>query len=125
MLSDHPAQAILPTQDVDRLRRFYEDVLGFQPIAERPGAIMYAGAGGSRFAISRSGSRAGGHTQLSFDVPDLAAEVADLRARGVTFEEYEMPKTDNGIAQMPAGRAAWFKDPDDNLIGLIEFTEPV
>jgi predicted enzyme related to lactoylglutathione lyase len=76
--------------------------------------------------ISRSGGKAtGAFTQMSFEVRDIEAEVADLRGRGVNFESYEMPKTTNGIALMPAGRAAWFKDPDGNLIGLIEFAEPV
>ena len=55
---------------------------------------------------------------------DLEAIVADLRERGVLFEEYESPQTVNGIARGPAGRSAWFKDPDGNLIGLIEFGSP-
>ena len=62
---------------------------------------------------------------MSFTVPDLAAGVSDLRGRGVVLEDYEMPKTENGIAVVSAGRAAWFKDPDGNLIGMIEFAEPV
>ena len=126
MLRDCRVHATLPTQDVDGLRRFYEDVLGFEPLAVRPGAVMYRAADGTRFAVSRSGARASGaHTQMAFDVPDLDAELRELRARGITFESYEAPKTVDGIAPMPAGRAAWFKDPDGNLIGLIEFAEPV
>lgn len=122
MLSERPCQAILPTQDVDSLRRFYEETLGFQPILEYPGAVMYGAADGTRFVISRSGARSqGAFTQMSFATTHLETDVADLRSRGVTLEEYEMPKTENGIAAMPAGRAAWFKDPDGNLIGLIEF----
>ncbi len=50
--------------------------------------------------------------------------MAELRARGVVFEEYEMPKTEGGVARMPAGRAAWFKDPHGNVIGLIQFDDP-
>lgn len=126
MLADCPAQAVLPTSDVDALRPFYEKVLGLTPLAVRPGAVIYQAAGGTRLVISRSGGKAtGAFTQMSFEVRDIEAEVADLRGRGVNFESYEMPKTTNGIALMPAGRAAWFKDPDGNLIGLIEFAEPV
>jgi catechol 2,3-dioxygenase-like lactoylglutathione lyase family enzyme len=126
MLRDRRVQPTLPTQDVDALRPFYEDILGFEPIAIRPGAVIYRAGGGTRFVVSRSGGRStGAHTQMSFEVPDLEAEVRELRARGITFESYEMPKTVDGIAPMPAGRAAWFKDPDGNLIGLIEFAEPV
>ncbi|HJW22789.1 MAG TPA: VOC family protein [Candidatus Limnocylindrales bacterium] len=126
MLRDRRVHPTLPTHDVDALRSFYEEVLGFEPLAVRPGAVMYGAAGGTRFVISRSGaSSAGTHTQMAFDVPDLEAEVRDLRSRGVVFEAYEMPRTVDGIAAMPAGRAAWFKDPHGNLIGLIEFAEPV
>jgi predicted enzyme related to lactoylglutathione lyase len=48
--------------------------------------------------------------------------VADLKRRGVVFEEYESPKTVDGIATTPIGRAAWFKDPDGNLIAMLEFS---
>ena len=126
MLRDRRVHPTLPTQDVEALRGFYEDVLGFEPLAVRPGAVLYRAADGTRFAISRAGARSSGtHTQMAFDSPDLDADVRELRARGVTFESYEMPKTVDGIAPMPSGRAAWFKDPDGNLIGLIEFAEPV
>jgi predicted enzyme related to lactoylglutathione lyase len=55
-------------------------------------------------------------------VTGIEAEVADLKRRGVVFEEYESPKTVDGIATTPIGRAAWFKDPDGNLIAMLEFS---
>jgi hypothetical protein len=61
---------------------------------------------------------------MAFTVDDIDAEVADLRARGVVFEEYEAPKTVGGIATIGAGRAARFKDPDGNLLAVIAFHEP-
>jgi len=125
MLQERRAQAILPSPDPDALRPFYEETLGFTPAALRPITVFYRAGENSAFAISRSGIKPAGHTQMSFVVPDLAAEVAELQGRGVVFEEYETPKTVNGIAQMPAGRAAWFKDPHGNLIGLIQLDDPV
>jgi catechol 2,3-dioxygenase-like lactoylglutathione lyase family enzyme len=126
MLADRRVHTTLPTQDVDGLRRFYEEVLGFAPLAIRPGVAAYAAGDGSLFVISRSGGKAtGAHTQMAFTVPDVAAEVRDLQARGVVFESYELPKTENSVAQMPAGRGAWFKDPDGNLLGLFEFADPI
>lgn len=126
MLRDRRVHPTLPTHDVEALRRFYEGVLGFEPLAVRPGAVLYGAADGTRFAISRAGATSSGaHTQMAFDVPDLPAEVRELRERGVTFESYDSPRTVDGVAPMPSGRAAWFKDPDGNLIGLIEFTEPI
>jgi len=124
MLSDHPAYATIPTSDIASLRRFYEDVLGFVPRDENPSGVFYDAGRGTYFIVTRSGGKASGaHTQLGFRVTNLVDEVAELRRRGVTFEEYETPKTVDGIAQMPAGRAAWFRDPEGNLIGMIEMTE--
>lgn len=64
------------------------------------------------------------HTQMGFTVDDIDAEVADPKARGVVFESYEAPKTVDGIATIGAGRAGWFKDPDGNLLAVIQFTDP-
>jgi catechol 2,3-dioxygenase-like lactoylglutathione lyase family enzyme len=122
MLSDHPAYATLPTADVQTLRRFYEDVLGFVPREENPAGVFYDAGGGTYFIVTRSGGKASGtHTQIGFRVSDIEAEVRDLQRRGVTFEEYENPKTVDGIATIPIGRTAWFRDPDGNLIGMIQF----
>jgi catechol 2,3-dioxygenase-like lactoylglutathione lyase family enzyme len=126
MLRDRRVHTTLPTQDVDGLRRFYEDTLGFEPSAIRPGVAVYRAGENTLFVISRSGARSSGaHTQMAFTVPDVDAEVRELQARGVVFEEYEMPKTVDSVAQMPAGRGAWFKDPDGNLLGLFQYDEPV
>ena len=126
MLPDRRLHATLPTPDPQRLRRFYEETLGFRPYAERPGAVLYQAGEGTLFAISKAGSSAtGAHTQMAFSVPDVATEVKELRARGVVFEEYETPRTEQGIGRIGAGRAAWFKDPDGNLIGVLEFDDPV
>ena len=126
MLTDRRVHTTLPTGDVERLRRFYEDVLGLTPFAERPAAVFYRVGDGSLFVLSRSGARStGAHTQMAFSVPDVEAEVRELRARGVAFESYEQPKTVDGVARIPAGRAAWFKDPDDNLIGILQLDDPV
>ena len=122
MLSDHPAYATLPTHDLDGLRPFYEDVLGFVPREANPAGVYYDASNGTFFTVTRSsGKRSGDHTQMAFRVTGLDAEVADLKRRGVEFEEYESPKTVDGIATIPIGRVAFFKDPDGNLIGMIEF----
>jgi catechol 2,3-dioxygenase-like lactoylglutathione lyase family enzyme len=126
MLADRRAHTTLPTLDVEHLRRWYEDVLGFTAFAEPPGAVLYRTAAGSVFALSRAGSTsAGTTTQMAFTVDDLETEVADLRARGVVFETYATPETIDGIATIGPGRAAWFKDPDGNLLAVIQFHDPV
>jgi len=126
MLADRRVHAILPTTDIDALRPFYEETLGLTPLAVRRGVVLYRAGADTLFGISRSGGKASGaHTQVAFTVPDIEAEVAELQARGVVFEAYEMPLTVDGVATMPDGRAAWFRDPSGNLLGLIEFSEPV
>ena len=125
MLSNCRVHATLPTADVDRLRTWYEDVLGLTPLAVRPGAVLYETTPGSVFAISRgSVPSSGTHTQMAFTVSDVAAEVAELEARGVVFESYEAPRTEGGIATIGPGRAAWFKDPDGNLLALLQWDDP-
>jgi predicted enzyme related to lactoylglutathione lyase len=126
MLAERRAHTTLPTLDVDALRPFYEDVLGFTPRAILPGAVLYEAGDGSIFAISRAGQPSSGtNTQMAFTVPDVDAEVTELRARGVVFEAYDTPRTEAGIARIGVGRAAWFKDPHGNLLGVLQFDEPV
>ena len=123
MLADRRCHTTLPVPDVDRARPFYEDVLGFTPLEVRPSAVFYRAGEGTLFALSKaSGQPSGAATQMAFSVPDVDAEVAELQARGVVFEEYDFPglKTVNGVARLGAGRAAWFFDPDRNLLGIIQ-----
>jgi catechol 2,3-dioxygenase-like lactoylglutathione lyase family enzyme len=127
MLHERRAHATLPVGDLAVARSFWEGRLGFVPMEVYPTAVLYAGAGGSVFAISRASARAtGGHTQLAFTVPDIDAEVAELAELGITFEAYDLPglRTVGGIAETGGNRVAWFKDPDGNVIGVVEFGRP-
>ena len=124
MLSTHRCHATLPVADLDGARAFYEGVLGFTPSQANPAATMYEAGSGTKFAVTRSSGKASGtHTQMGFTVTDVAAEVADLKSRGVVFEEYDYPelKTVDGVATTGAGKAAWFLDPAGNMIGLVQF----
>lgn len=124
MLSDHQVYAAIPTADLDASRGFYEEVLGFVPREANPAGIYYDAGGGTYFVLTRSSGKASGsHTQMAFRVSDIESEVRDLQRRGVTFEEYETPKTVDGIATIPIGRTAWFRDPEGNLIGMIQFND--
>jgi predicted enzyme related to lactoylglutathione lyase len=124
MLSDHQVYAAIPTADLDSARGFYEEVLGFVPREANPAGIYYDAGGGTYFVLTRSSGKASGsHTQMAFRVSDIESDVRDLQRRGVTFEEYETPKTVDGIATIPIGRTAWFRDPEGNLIGMIQFND--
>jgi catechol 2,3-dioxygenase-like lactoylglutathione lyase family enzyme len=124
MLKKHMAHATLPVADLTKAKAFYIGVLGFEEAdAENDGAVLIRAGNGTRFAlyVTPNAERAG-HTQLGFDVDDIEVEVADLKSRGVVFEEYDLPgfKTVGSIADTPPTRAAWFLDPDHNTVGLVE-----
>src|SRR3982750_4011964 len=102
-LSDSLVATRLPAQDLDRARAFYADVLGLEPVDERPGGLLYRPARGGEFALFLPKGRASGeHTQMGFEVEDIEATVAALRARGVDFETVDVPglRTEAGIADI-------------------------
>jgi predicted enzyme related to lactoylglutathione lyase len=113
----------LPAADLERAKKFYAEKLGLSPATESPGGIFYEVAGGTRFILYPTPNPArAGHTQIGFASNDIEAEVKELQARGVVFEEYDFPglKTDNGIATTGTTRAAWFKDSEGNMIGIVQ-----
>ena len=84
----------LPAQDLERARGFYRDKLGLEPVEERTGGLRYV-CGPTEFHLfSSAGASSGASTQMAFEVEDLEPTLVDLRARGVTFERFEMPRFD-------------------------------
>ena len=118
MLSEFLAVTTLVVTDVDVAKPFYEKQLGLALIEETAASIRFGAGKGSQLTIRRGQPSAGGQTVMHFEVDDIEAVVRDLTSRGVTFEEYETPKTVNFIAQFGPARGAWFKDPAGNVIGL-------
>ena len=124
-LADAPLVANLPAHDIERAMRWYEEKLGLTPIMDLgPGGHLYR-TGGSLWLIYQTPSAGTGkHTLASFVVPDIEAAMRDLRAKGVTFEEYalgdEGPNTENGIARdvTTGAAAAWFTDSEGNVVML-------
>ena len=127
MFSDGQTAATLAVTDIDRARKFYADTLGFSVMQESPGGILFQGGQGTAFFVYPS-QFAGSNkaTAMSVNVGDFDATVADLRKRGVTFIDYDQPefKTENGIAQTPEGPAAWFTDPDGNILNVTSMGAP-
>jgi catechol 2,3-dioxygenase-like lactoylglutathione lyase family enzyme len=132
MLQESDVATRLPARDLERAKAFYRDKLGLEPSEERPGGARYR-CGKNHFALFQSaGAPSGAHTQMGWEVADIEATVAELRRRGVVFEEYDLPglKTVDGIADIAGNypskgtgeRAAWFYDSEGNLIGLGQAT---
>jgi predicted enzyme related to lactoylglutathione lyase len=121
MLSDSKVEANIPASDLERAREFYADKLGLTPTEEfGEEALTYRTGGGTAFNVYRT-EYAGqaGHTIAQWHVADIESEVRDLKAKGVSFEVYELPGVEwNGeIAAIPGmGRAAWFKDSEGNIM---------
>ncbi|HEX2240592.1 MAG TPA: VOC family protein [Actinomycetota bacterium] len=114
---------MIPAQDLERARAWYEEKLGLKPAEEAPEGLRYEAAGTTAFMLFTStGQASGTHTQFGWDVDDLDSVVAQLKSNGVVFEEYDFPgfKTVNSIAEIEGERGAWFKDSEGNLLAVGE-----
>ena len=121
MLSTSQVTAYVPVSDLARARNFYEEKLGFRPIDTNEAGVMYESGKGSRFFAYKSAGAGTNKASTAFwDVPNLEAEVAELKKRGIVFEEYDSPgfKTVNGIAIGGGAKTAWFKDSEGNILAV-------
>jgi catechol 2,3-dioxygenase-like lactoylglutathione lyase family enzyme len=119
MLSDALLVTTIAVEDLPTAKRYYGEQLGLTLLDETPFALRFGAGGGSQVSV-RIGKPNVGQTVGHFEVADLDAEMRVLRERGITFEEYEQPKTTNGVAQIGPARGAWLTDPSGNVIGLRE-----
>ena len=122
MLQKSPMYAYIPAQDVARARQFYEQKLGFRPGKEIEGGVSYECAGGTAcFLYPTPNAGSSQASQAFWEVADIEAEVAELKSRGVVFEDYGMPGQDaNGIMTQGGAKAAWFKDTEGNIMAVIQ-----
>ena len=129
MLKSGRVATRIPVQDMERARKFYADKLGLEPSEERPGGLLYRGASGEFALFESAGASPGTFTQMGWDVDDIEATVAELKERGVVFEDVDVPglKTIDGIAEVSGNypskggkgeRAAWFRDSEGNMLGM-------
>ena len=123
MLQQSPMYAYLPAADVARARAFYEGKLGFRPSEEAGGGVRYECGAGTACLLYPTGNAGTNRASQAFwTVKDIAQEVAELKRRGVKFEEYDMPglKTVDGIATAGGAMAAWFKDTEGNILAIVQ-----
>jgi catechol 2,3-dioxygenase-like lactoylglutathione lyase family enzyme len=125
MLTNAQVEAVIPVSDIEEALSFYGGKLGLEvlermdDLPDNP-EIRFRVGNGVLAAYKSVGAGQSRHTLLSFVVDDVRSTVAALRERGVTFEEYDTPdiKTEGGIAEMGDAIAAWFKDPDGNILAV-------
>ena len=124
MLGKADATPMIAVKDLDRARKFYEETLGLEAKQEMGGEVLTVQSGRTPITVYRS-EFAGTNkaTALTFDVEDIESEVRELKEKGIFFEHYDLdgltPKGD--IYEGEGGfKTAWFKDPDGNILSLIE-----
>ena len=124
MLGDHLVFPILLSKDLAKSLEFYHDTLGLEILRQDEERIIFRCGSGSQLSVTLSTTgTADTQTQLAWRVPDIRAELADLRARAVRIEAYEAPdpQTDaDGVADMGFAWAAWILDPSGNALAIIQ-----
>ena len=120
MVSATMVVATMPVSDLGKARVFYGETLGLTFLWENPASIRFRCGDNSELSVFRRPSTVTEHTLAHFEVTDLESEVAALEAKGVAFLDYSEGalRTTGHIAQIGPARAAWFRDPDGNTLGL-------
>ena len=123
MLQDFPLYAYIPAKDVARARRFYEAKLGFRPKQETAGGVIYEFGGKTAcFLYPTPNAGTSKASQAFWHVVDIEREVAELKKRGIVFENYDMPGETgpSGVITAGGAKAAWFKDTEGNILAIIQ-----
>jgi len=116
------SSAIVAVTDIERARQFYGDVLGLELSDEGMEGILVYKTGVTHLVVYPSGSA--GTNQANAVVWSCGADTeniaAELRAKGVTFEHYEMEGVtyQDGVHDANGFKMVWFKDPDGNILHL-------
>lgn len=123
MLGDHPIDVVLLATDLESSKEFYAGKLGLEILNEGEGEIIYRCGGDSQLAVTKSTTgTADEQTQAGWRVDDLAAELAELRSRGVEIQEYDTPelKTVDGVVDLGFAYIAWIVDPHRNALAIMQ-----
>jgi catechol 2,3-dioxygenase-like lactoylglutathione lyase family enzyme len=121
MLKDASVQPMLPVKDLEEAARFYRETLGLERVSGEPGVAVVYRSGNTRLCVYRSqfaGTNQG--TAALWEVDDVEETAKELKARGVSFEKYDLPGLEHQGDIHRAGdfRVAWFKDPAGNILSI-------
>jgi catechol 2,3-dioxygenase-like lactoylglutathione lyase family enzyme len=123
MLGKADATPMIAVKDLDRARQFYRDTLGLKTDEEWGGEGMTLKSGDTAINVYKS-EFAGTNkaTALTFDVDDIDKEVGELKEKGIFFEHYDIQglTAKGDIYEGEGMKTAWFKDPDGNILSLIQ-----
>jgi catechol 2,3-dioxygenase-like lactoylglutathione lyase family enzyme len=122
MLKDTDAMATIGVKDLKKAREFYEGKIGLVPGPTEEEQVIGYKAGNSIILVYKSGFAGTNQaTAVTWAVDDVAKVVDDLKSKGVTFERYEFPgvKHEGDVHVMGNRKNAWFKDPDGNILSVV------
>lgn len=120
MLRDATVYATIAVRDIDAAKEFYGEMLGLIEVEENPGGVTYQSGDGQLFVYSSTTAGTGRATCAAWQVEDLEGVIEALKSRGITFEHYDIEGavTRGDITVMGSKEAAWFKDPDGNILSI-------
>ena len=122
MLDTATIHAYIPVSDVLRARKFYEEKLGLKPKSMYAGGVTYECGGATVFMYPTPNAGTSKASQAFWSVADVDREIEALKAKGVVFEDYDLPGQKSASGALTAGgaKAAWFKDSEGNIMALIQ-----
>lgn len=124
MLGNSNVHPVLLSTDLEQTRVFYHDKLGLEILIENEHALEFRCGGGTKLVVTKSSvGTADLQTKIGWEVDDLRAELTELRSRGVSIEEYDLPdlRTEDGIADFGFAWMAWIVDPSKNALSILQY----
>ena len=123
MLGDKDAAANIAVKNLEVAKKFYRDALGLTQVGSEGSELIIFRSGNSMINVYRS-KYAGTNqaTALTWVVgDDVESVVKALKAKGISFEHYDMPDmTRAGDVHIGGNmKVAWFKDPDGNILNIV------
>lgn len=120
MLGDKNVHVVLAVKDLAAAKKYYTEMLGLKLSDENPGGVTCMSGDGKVFIYQSEFAGTNKATAASWDVDDVEAMVNELKGKGVTsFEQYDnIPGVtrEGDVHVMGQFKAAWFKDPDGNIL---------
>lgn len=120
MLGQGKVFATIAVSDINNGKEFYGGTLGLTQVDENPGGVTYESGGNRLFIYESQTAGTGQATCASWEVGDVEGAVEELKGKGIVFEHYDLPGAtlEGDIHVMGPMKAAWFKDPDGNVLAV-------
>ena len=122
MLKDSDVVATIGVRDLSAAEKFYGEVLGLEAVDSGPAGTYFKSGSTGVFVYPTEFAGTNKSTYATWSVKDVDGAVADLKAKGVTFEQYDnLPgvSREGDVHIMGDLRAAWFTDPDGNILNIV------